>query len=269
MCHEASLLLQSFLLNFPLPSRALVEQDVWCLFMTAITTGSFPQPSTSKGQRQLLHILYSGFFPECPQDRSPVSTWENSLVPYRNSFNIFLNDWLQSQRYNCTNRKGLFLYLASRARQLASNIKTSQLKICQSWTKNFIRAHCRAMDKANVFYNYLLSLIPDEPLAPLEANAITEGKQPDEVVIHSILEPYINFHFNNTRNRFFLSNACSFILNLFNRFPATATLLSSSDRIPFLLRKIGELFFFNLKISQHLLTFFSHLHCWKKFEIIP
>ncbi|KAL0218377.1 hypothetical protein P9112_004030 [Eukaryota sp. TZLM1-RC] len=57
ICHEASLLLQSFLLNFPLASRALVEQDVWYLFMTVITTGSFPKPSTSKGQRQLLHML--------------------------------------------------------------------------------------------------------------------------------------------------------------------------------------------------------------------
>ncbi|KAL0223234.1 hypothetical protein P9112_002624 [Eukaryota sp. TZLM1-RC] len=60
-CHEASLLPQSFLLNFPLASRALVEQDVWYLFMTVITTGSFPKPTTCKGQRQLLHIFHSGF----------------------------------------------------------------------------------------------------------------------------------------------------------------------------------------------------------------
>ncbi|KAL0218460.1 hypothetical protein P9112_004113 [Eukaryota sp. TZLM1-RC] len=38
------------------------------------------------------NIFYSAFLPECPQDRSPVTTWQNSLVPYRNSFNILLND---------------------------------------------------------------------------------------------------------------------------------------------------------------------------------
>ncbi|KAL0205533.1 hypothetical protein P9112_000840 [Eukaryota sp. TZLM1-RC] len=107
ICQGASLLLQSFLLNFPLASRALVEQDVWCLFMTIITTGFFPKPSTSKGQRQLLHIFHSGFLPECPQDRSLVSSWKNFSMPYRNSFNLFLNDWLQSQKCNFINRKGL------------------------------------------------------------------------------------------------------------------------------------------------------------------
>ncbi|KAL0213665.1 hypothetical protein P9112_002809 [Eukaryota sp. TZLM1-RC] len=126
ICHEASLLLQSFSSKF---------SDVWYLFMTVITTGSFPKPSTSKGQRQLLHIFYNGFLPECPQDRSLVSVWENSLVPYRNSFHLFLNDWLQSQNCNFINRKGLSSYLACRARQLASNVKTCLPKICQSWTK--------------------------------------------------------------------------------------------------------------------------------------
>ncbi|KAL0219749.1 hypothetical protein P9112_005402 [Eukaryota sp. TZLM1-RC] len=138
ICHEASLLIQSFLLNFPLTSRALVEQDVWYLFMAVITTGSFPKPSTSKGQRQLLHIFYNGFLPECPRDRSLVSLWENSLVPYRNSFNIFLNTWLQSQNCNFINRKGLSPYLACRARQLASNVKTSLPKVCQSFFLNLI-----------------------------------------------------------------------------------------------------------------------------------
>ncbi|KAL0226721.1 hypothetical protein P9112_014045 [Eukaryota sp. TZLM1-RC] len=192
ICHEASLLLQSFLLNFPLASRALVEQDVWYLFMTVITTGSFPKPSTSRGQRQLLHIFYNGFLPECPQDRSLVSVWENSLVPYRNSLNLFLNAWLQSQNCDFINRKGLFPYLACRARQLASNVKTSLPKICQSWTKNFIRAHCRALDKTNVFANNILSFLPDEPLA-----------QPEEVVVDSVLEYHINFNLNNSRERFF------------------------------------------------------------------
>ncbi|KAL0211346.1 hypothetical protein P9112_009644 [Eukaryota sp. TZLM1-RC] len=94
ICDEVSFSLQSFFLNFPMASRALVEQNAWCFFMTAITntTGSFPNPSTSKGQRQLLHIFYSGSLPKYPQDRSLVSTWENAQVPYRNSFNIFLND---------------------------------------------------------------------------------------------------------------------------------------------------------------------------------
>ncbi|KAL0214449.1 hypothetical protein P9112_006633 [Eukaryota sp. TZLM1-RC] len=91
ICHEASLVLQSFRLVYPLASRALVKQDVWYPVITIITTGFFPKPSTSKGQRQLLHIFYSGFLPECPQDRSLVSSWENSFVPYRNSFNLFLN----------------------------------------------------------------------------------------------------------------------------------------------------------------------------------
>ncbi|KAL0219300.1 hypothetical protein P9112_004953 [Eukaryota sp. TZLM1-RC] len=116
ICHEASLLLQSFLLNFPLASRALVEQDVWYLFMTVIT---------------------------------------------------------------------------------------------------------------------------------------------------------INFNLNNSRERFFLLNACRFILNLLQRFPTTASLLSSHDKITFSSKEISELFLFNLKISQYLLTFFSHMHCWKKFRIIP
>ncbi|KAL0215504.1 hypothetical protein P9112_007688 [Eukaryota sp. TZLM1-RC] len=49
-CHESSLLLQSFLLNFPLTSRALVEQDVWYMFMTVITTGSIPKLSTAKNR---------------------------------------------------------------------------------------------------------------------------------------------------------------------------------------------------------------------------
>ncbi|KAL0222781.1 hypothetical protein P9112_002171 [Eukaryota sp. TZLM1-RC] len=57
ICHEASLSLQSFVLNLPLASGASVEQHVWYLFMTVITTGSFPNPSTSKRQRQLLHIF--------------------------------------------------------------------------------------------------------------------------------------------------------------------------------------------------------------------
>ncbi|KAL0215829.1 hypothetical protein P9112_008013 [Eukaryota sp. TZLM1-RC] len=92
ICHEASLLLQSFLLNFPLVSIALVEQDVWYLFMTVVTTGSFLKPSTCKEQRQLLRIFYSGFLPECPQDRSLVSSWENTLVPYSILFNVFLNN---------------------------------------------------------------------------------------------------------------------------------------------------------------------------------
>ncbi|KAL0216113.1 hypothetical protein P9112_008297 [Eukaryota sp. TZLM1-RC] len=226
--------------------------------MTVITTGSFPKPSTSKGQRQLLHIFYNGFLPECPQDRSLVSLWENSLVPYRNSFNLFLNDWLQSQNCNFINRKGLSPYLACRARQLASNVKTSLPKICQSWTKNFIRAHCRALDKTNVFANNILSLLPDEPLA-----------QPEEVAVDSVLEYYINFNLNNSRERFFLLNACKFILNLFQRFPTTASLLSSHDKITFSSKEISELFLFNLKISQYLLTLFSHMHCWKKFRIIP
>ncbi|KAL0223622.1 hypothetical protein P9112_003012 [Eukaryota sp. TZLM1-RC] len=107
---------------------------------------SFPKPSTSKGQRQLLHIFYSGFLPECPQDMS-LSSWENFLMSCRNSFNLVLNDWLQSQKLNFINRKGLSPYLACRARQLASNVETSLPKICQSWTKNFIRAHCRALVK--------------------------------------------------------------------------------------------------------------------------
>ncbi|KAL0216602.1 hypothetical protein P9112_008786 [Eukaryota sp. TZLM1-RC] len=55
--HKAFFLLQSFLLNFSLASRASVEQVVWYLFMTVITTGFFPKPSTSKNQRQLLHII--------------------------------------------------------------------------------------------------------------------------------------------------------------------------------------------------------------------
>ncbi|KAL0205464.1 hypothetical protein P9112_000771 [Eukaryota sp. TZLM1-RC] len=125
ICHGASLLLQSLLLNFPLASRASVEQDVWYLFMTVITTGSFPKPSTFKCQRQLLHIFYSGFLPECPQDRSLVSLWENFLVPYKNSFNLFLNNYLQSQNCNFINRKGFSFLTACQARHLASNVKTS------------------------------------------------------------------------------------------------------------------------------------------------
>ncbi|KAL0214505.1 hypothetical protein P9112_006689 [Eukaryota sp. TZLM1-RC] len=111
ICHKASLLLQSFRLNFSLASRALVKQDVWYLFMTVITTGSFPTPSNSKGQRLLLYIFYSGFLPECPQDRSLVSSCENSFVPYRNSFNLFLNAWLLSQNCNFTIEKGFPLTL--------------------------------------------------------------------------------------------------------------------------------------------------------------
>ncbi|KAL0219097.1 hypothetical protein P9112_004750 [Eukaryota sp. TZLM1-RC] len=183
--------------------------------MTVITTGSFPKPSTSKGQRQLLHIFYSGFLPECPHDRSLVSLWENSLVPYRNSFNLFLNAWLHSQNCNFINRKGLSPYFACRARQLASNVKTSLPKICQSCTKNFIRAHCRALDKKNVCANYILSLLPVKPLAQYE-----------EVVVDSVLEHYINFNLNNSRERFFLLNACKFVLKSLQRFPTTASLLS-------------------------------------------
>ncbi|KAL0214846.1 hypothetical protein P9112_007030 [Eukaryota sp. TZLM1-RC] len=160
--------------------------------MTVITTGSFPKLSTSKGQRQLLHIFDSGFLPECPQDRSLVSLWENSLVPYKKSFNLFLNDWLQFQNCNFINRKGLSPHLACRARQLESNVKTSLPKICRSWTKNFIRAHCRALDETNVFATNILSLLPDEPLA-----------QPKEVVVDSVLEHYINLNLNNSRERFF------------------------------------------------------------------
>ncbi|KAL0207141.1 hypothetical protein P9112_012852 [Eukaryota sp. TZLM1-RC] len=258
ICHEASLLLQSFLLNFPLASRALVEQDVWCLFMTFITTGSFPKPSTYKGQSQLLLIFYSEFFPECPQDRSLVSSWENTLVPYRYSFNLFLNDWLQSQKGNFINRKGLSPYLACRARQLASNVKTSLPKICQSWTKKFIRAHCRALDKTNVCANFLFSLLPDKLLVQIE-----------EVVVDSVIEHYINFNLNNSKERFFLLNACKFILNLLQRFHVTASLLFSQDKITFSSKEIGELFLFNLKNSQYLLTFFSHMLCFKKFRKIP
>ncbi|KAL0219959.1 hypothetical protein P9112_005612 [Eukaryota sp. TZLM1-RC] len=221
--------------------------------MAVITTGSFPNPFTSKGQRQLLHIFYNGFHPECPQDRSLVSSWENSFVPYRNSFNLFLNAWLQAQRCNLINRKVLFPYLACRGRQLESNVKTSLPKICQSWTKNFILAHCRALNKANVFANYLLSLVADETLAFLEAGEVAKSEPLEAVIIHSNLEPYINFHLNNSRERFFLLNTCNFILNLFQRFPATA---SSSDKITFSSKTIGELFFFNLKISQYLLTLF-------------
>ncbi|KAL0209890.1 hypothetical protein P9112_009974 [Eukaryota sp. TZLM1-RC] len=66
---------------------------------------------------QILHFFR-------PQDRSPVSTWENSLVLYRNSFNIFLNDWLQAQKCNFIKRKGLCPYLACPA-QLAYNVKTT------------------------------------------------------------------------------------------------------------------------------------------------
>ncbi|KAL0207405.1 hypothetical protein P9112_012033 [Eukaryota sp. TZLM1-RC] len=248
ICHEASLLLQSFLLNFPLASRGLVEQDVWYLFMTVITTGSFPKPSTSKGQRQLLHIFTMDFF---------LNAHKTGLL-FLNSFHLFLNDWLQSQNCNFINRKGLSSYLACRARQLASNVKTCLPKICQSWTKNFIRAHCRALNKTNVFANNILSLLPDELLA-----------QPEEVVVDSVLEYLINFNLNNSRERFFLLNACRFILNLFQRFPTTASLLSSHDKITFSSKEISELFLFNLKISQYLLTFFSHMHCWKKFRIIP
>ncbi|KAL0214533.1 hypothetical protein P9112_006717 [Eukaryota sp. TZLM1-RC] len=217
--------------------------------MTVITTGSFPKPSTSKGQRQFFHIFYSGFLPECPQDKSLVSSWENSLVRYRNSFKLFLNAWLQ---------KGLSPCLACRTRQLASNVKTSLPQICQSWTKNFIRAHCRALDKTNICANNILSLLPDEPLA-----------QPEEVVVDSVLEHYINFILNNSKDRFFLLNARKFILNLLQRFPTIASLLSSHDKITFSSKEIGELFLFNLKISQHLLTLFFHMHCWKKFRIIP
>ncbi|KAL0222884.1 hypothetical protein P9112_002274 [Eukaryota sp. TZLM1-RC] len=126
MCHEASVLLQSFLLSFLLASRVLVEQNVLYLLMTVITTDFFSNLSSSKRQRQLLHIFYSGFPPECPQDRSLVSTWENSLFSYRNSLNIFLNCWLQSQRtsmksqrYNFINRNELSPYLACRAHQLS------------------------------------------------------------------------------------------------------------------------------------------------------
>ncbi|KAL0224013.1 hypothetical protein P9112_003403 [Eukaryota sp. TZLM1-RC] len=207
--------------------------------MTVITTGSFPKPSTSKGQRQLLHIFYNGFLPECPQDRSLVAVWENSLVPYRNSFNLFLNDWLQSQNCNFINRKGLSPYLACRARQLASNVKTSLPKICQSWTKYFIRAHCRALNKTNVFANNILSLLPDELLA-----------QPEEVVVDSVLEYLINFNLNNSRERFFLLNACRFILNLLQRFPTTASLLSSHDKITFHQRKLVSFFSSILKFHN-------------------
>ncbi|KAL0208588.1 hypothetical protein P9112_011175 [Eukaryota sp. TZLM1-RC] len=149
-------------------------------------------------------------------------------------------------------------YLACRARQLASNVKTSLPKICQSWTKNFIRAHCRALDKTNVCANYLISLLPDEPLA-----------QSEKVVVYSVLEHYLNFNLNNSRERFFLLDACKFILNLLQRFPATDFLLISHGKFTFSSKEIGELFLFNLKISQYLLTFFSHMLCWKKFRIIP
>ncbi|KAL0222859.1 hypothetical protein P9112_002249 [Eukaryota sp. TZLM1-RC] len=57
ICHEASLLLQSFLLNFLLASRDLGEQDVWYLFMTVITTDSFTKPFTSKGQHSITPYL--------------------------------------------------------------------------------------------------------------------------------------------------------------------------------------------------------------------
>ncbi|KAL0207472.1 hypothetical protein P9112_012100 [Eukaryota sp. TZLM1-RC] len=154
--------------------------------MTVITTGSFPKPSTSKGQRQLLHIFYSGFLPECPQDRCLVSSWENSLVPYRNSFNLFLNDWLQSQKCNYINRKGLSAFPCLSNSSIG--VKPNLPKIYQSCTKNFIRAQCRALDKTNVCAKYLLSLFPNEPLA-----------QPEEVVVDSVLEHYINFNLNNSR----------------------------------------------------------------------
>ncbi|KAL0207361.1 hypothetical protein P9112_011989 [Eukaryota sp. TZLM1-RC] len=214
--------------------------------MTVITTGCFPKPSTSKGQRNYSISFTVDFF---------LNAHKTGLL---NSFDLYLNAWLQSQKFNFFNRKGLSPYLACRARQLASNVKTSLPKICQSWTKNFIRAHCRALDKTNVCANYLLSLLPDKPLA-----------QPEEVVVDFVLEHYINFNLNNSRERFFLLNACKFILNLLQRFPATVSLLSSRDKITFSSKEIGELFLFNLKISQYLLTFFSHVHFWKKFRMIP
>ncbi|KAL0220124.1 hypothetical protein P9112_005777 [Eukaryota sp. TZLM1-RC] len=100
--------------------------------------------------------------------------------------------------------KDFLLTLLVGGRQLVSNVKTSLPKICQFWTKYFIRAHCTALDKTNVFANYLLSLIADETLAPLEAGEIAKNEQLEAVVIHSNLEPYINFYFNNSRERFFL-----------------------------------------------------------------
>ncbi|KAL0223205.1 hypothetical protein P9112_002595 [Eukaryota sp. TZLM1-RC] len=198
-CHEASLLPQSFLLNFPLASRALVEQD--------------------------------------------------------------------SHRCNFTYRKGLSPYLTCPARQLASNVETSLPKISQSWTKYYIRAHRRGLDKTNLFTNYLLSLIPDEPWAPLEASVRTENEQSEEVIVDSVLEHYINFNLNNSRNRFFLLNAYKFILSLLQRFPATASLLSSHDKITVSSKEIGKLFSLILKF-HNTYSFFSHMHCWKKVTIL-
>ncbi|KAL0219464.1 hypothetical protein P9112_005117 [Eukaryota sp. TZLM1-RC] len=180
ICHEASLLLQSLLLNFPLASTTLVEQD-------------------------------------------------------------------QFQNCNFINRKGLSPYLACRARQLASNVKTSLPKICQSWTKHFIRAHCRALDKTNVFANNILSLLPDEPLAQFE-----------EEVVDSVLEHYIDFNLKNSRERFFLLNACKFILNILQRFPTTASIRSSHDEITFSSKELGELFSLILKFHDtYSLSFFT------------
>ncbi|KAL0204902.1 hypothetical protein P9112_000209 [Eukaryota sp. TZLM1-RC] len=112
--------------------------------------------------------------------------------------------------------KGFLLtLLVVRARQLASDVKTSLPKICQSWTKHFNRAHCIALNKTNVCANYLISILPDEPIA-----------QPVEVVVDSVLEHYINFNLNNSRESCFLLNASKFIFNLLQRFPTTASLLS-------------------------------------------
>ncbi|KAL0226687.1 hypothetical protein P9112_014011 [Eukaryota sp. TZLM1-RC] len=238
--------------------------------MTVITTvfsQTYPPPRRQR-QLQLIFYFFSGFFPKSPQDRFLISTEENSLIPYRNSFIIFLNDWLQAQRCNFINKEGLSSCLACRAHQFALNIKTSFSKIGQSWTENFVPAHCRALDKTNVFANYLLSLIPAKPLAPLEAGEPTKGEQLEEVVIHSNLEPYINFHLNNPGKRFFLLNACNFILNLFHKFPTNASLLFYNGEITFSSKEIGEFFRFDLKISQYFLTSFSHLHCRNKFRKI-
>ncbi|KAL0223729.1 hypothetical protein P9112_003119 [Eukaryota sp. TZLM1-RC] len=114
ICHEASLLLQSFFLNFLLASRALVEQDVWYLFMTVITTVSCFFQSLphlkANGNYSISFTMDSFLNPH--KTGVLVPTWANSPVPYKNPFYIFLNDWLQSQKRNFINRKVLSPYLA-------------------------------------------------------------------------------------------------------------------------------------------------------------
>ncbi|KAL0238291.1 hypothetical protein GEMRC1_012764 [Eukaryota sp. GEM-RC1] len=259
VCHEASLLLHSFLVTFPIAARAIAEQDVWYLFMTVINKSTFPAPQTSKGQRLLLNVFYDGFLPESPASFVPpftlehqnflISEWNSDILTYGLLLQNFLNSWLATQTFSVVNSPNLSQWFSCRSRQLAANVKSSLPKISRAWIKNFLYAHCRIIETPRQFSSHLLYLFYNLPF-----NAPS----------------FVNVSIDNQSEKIFLLNAVYFIFHLFDSFPVSEGLLSSADHINVSPKEIRELFIFNLSIAQFLETYLSDFsHCWRRLRLIP